>query len=130
MRHVFPVLIAAALIAGFFLVNLIGLGAGPPFVGWLIDQLSTWHFADLRALGPLHAAIEALVHPGHAEFVSSCPGGVAPAGATPELAERCAHASALGTRQGILITLQLYFWAALHFFLASIGLDKMLRVAA
>jgi hypothetical protein len=39
------------------------------------------------------------------------------------------HASALGTRQGILWTLLLYFWSALHFFLASIGLERTLREA-
>jgi len=112
-----------------FVVNLVGLGAGPPFVGWLIDQLASIHFDDLRALGPLQAAIEAFAHPAHTHFLSSCPGGVAPAGADPELVGRCTHASALGTRQGILITLQLYFWAALHFLLASIGLETMLQEA-
>ena len=112
-----------------FVVNMIGLGAGPPLVGWLIDQLSNLHFADVRALGPLQAAMEAFSHTADGDFASSCPGGVASAGASPELAARCAHGSALGTRQGILLTLFLYFWAALHFFLASIGLDKMLREA-
>jgi hypothetical protein len=91
-----------------FVVNFIGLGVGPPFVGWLIDQLTTLHFAG---------------------FAASCPGGVAPPGATPALAAQCADASALGTRQGILITLLFYFWAALHFLMASFGLDKQLREA-
>ncbi len=91
-----------------FVVNLIGLGAGPPFVGWLIDHQANVHFA---------------------EFAASCPGGVAPAGAPAELATQCAHASALGTRQGILMTLLFYFWAALHFLLASFGLGRQLREA-
>ena len=98
-----------------FVVNIIGLGVGPPFVGWLIDQLANLHFGDLRALGPLQAAIEAFTHSADANFLSSCPGGVAPADAAAELAAKCAHASALGTRQGILLTLVFYFWAALHF---------------
>jgi MFS family permease len=112
-----------------FVVNLIGLGAGPPFVGWLIDQLSGLHFHDLRALGPLQAAIEVFSQPADGRFASSCPGGVAPVGAAFEFTAKCAYATALGTRQGILLTLLLYFWAALHFFLASIGLARMLRGA-
>jgi MFS family permease len=112
-----------------FVVNLIGLGAGPPLVGWLIDQLSSLHFDDLRALGPLQSAIEAFTRSAADHFASSCPGGVAPAGASAELVASCAHASALGTRQGILLTLLFYFLAALHFALASIGLPRMLRQA-
>lgn len=91
-----------------FVVNMIGLGAGPPLVGWLIDHLTNLHFVG---------------------FAASCPGGIAPADAAAELAAKCAQASALGTRQGILLTLTLYFWAALHFGLASIGLGKMLKEA-
>lgn len=112
-----------------FIVNLIGLGAGPPFIGWLIDQLSAFHFVDVRALDPLSSVVGALTHEAGPSFASSCPGGVAPSGATPGLAAQCAHASALGTRQGILLTLLLYFWAALHFALASFGLGRMLREA-
>ena len=77
-------------------------------VGWLIDHQASVHFAD---------------------FATSCPGGVAPAGAPAELTAQCAHASALGTRQGILMTLLFYFWAALHFLLASFGLGRQLREA-
>jgi hypothetical protein len=34
---------AAAIL--LFFVNLVALGGGPPFTGWLIDQLSAFHFA-------------------------------------------------------------------------------------
>jgi MFS family permease len=112
-----------------FVVNLIGLGAGPPFVGWLIDQLSSSSFDDLRSLGALQAATAAFSIPADGSFASICPGGVAPAGAVPGHVEACMHASAHGTRQVILLTLLLYFWSALHFFLASIGLERMLREA-
>jgi hypothetical protein len=110
-------------------VNLIGLGVGPPFVGWLIDRLSSSSFDDLRLLGELQSATEAFAIPADGSFASMCPGGVAPAGATPGHMQACMHASALGTRQGILWTLLLYFWSALHFFLASIGLERTLREA-
>ena len=114
-----------------FIVNLIGLGAGPPFVGWLIDQLAGWHFTNAPSLGLFQAAIGALSHSADATFAASCPGGVAPLGAGADLTARCAHASAIGTRHGILVTLFFYFWAAaLHFFLASIGLEKIMRADA
>jgi threonine/homoserine/homoserine lactone efflux protein len=54
---------------------------------------------------------------------------MAPPGAGGDVAERCAQASAYGARHGILTTLALYFWSALHFFLAVLGLGKMLREA-
>ena len=34
----------------FFFLNLIALGGGPPFVGWLIDQLTNFHFNHARRL--------------------------------------------------------------------------------
>jgi MFS family permease len=110
-----------------FIVNLIGLGAGPPFVGWLIDQLAAWHFTNAQSLDVVHSAISAFSHSTDVAFAASCPGGVAPAGADADLIARCAHASAIGTRQGILVTLLFYFWAASHFFLASMGLEKLMR---
>src|SRR5207237_5709848 len=35
---------AAAIL--LFFVNLVALGGGPPFTGWLIDHLATFHFAN------------------------------------------------------------------------------------
>jgi predicted MFS family arabinose efflux permease len=108
-----------------FIVNLIGLGLGPPFVGWLNDQLAAAYFAGSRAFDPLQAIEMGTAH--GAPFVAACPGGQAPAGSAPDLAARCTQAAAHGARQGILITYGLFLWAALHFLLASIGLAKLMR---
>ena len=113
-----------------FVVNLIGLGGGPPFVGWIIDQLAAWHFAHPQTFDIGHAAIGALSSAADGSFVASCPGGVAAVGAASDLPARCAEASAIGTRHGILITLCFYFWAATHFFLAAVGLEKLMRAEA
>lgn len=43
---------------------------------------------------------------------------------------RCAEASAIGTRHGILIALCFYFWAATHFFLAAVGPENLMRAEA
>lgn len=113
-----------------FVVNLIGLGGGPPFVGWLIDQLTGWHFVHPETIELGRAAVGVFSSSADGSFAASCPGGVAPVGAGVNLAARCAEASAVGTRHGILITLGFYFWAATHFFLAAVGLEKLMRAEA
>jgi MFS family permease len=116
----------------FFFLNLIALGGGPPFVGWLIDQLTNFHFNDSQGLGPIAATIAtffpAAGEPVYAaDFLQSCPGGVAPDGASGDLVAACARASAIGTRQGILVTLVIFMWSGFHYLLGSIGLAKLLR---
>ena len=116
----------------FFFLNLIGLGGGPPFVGWLIDQLTNFHFTHSNALGPIATAIATFLPAGTepaaaSTFLQSCPGGVAPAGASADLVATCARASAIGTRQGILVTLLIFAWSGFHYLLGSIGLAKLLR---
>ncbi len=116
----------------FFFLNLIALGGGPPFVGWLIDQLTNFHFNHADGLGPIAATIATFTStgPGPADashFLQSCPGGVAPEGASPNLVAACAQATAIGTRQGILVTLSIFVWSAFHYLLGSIGLAKLLR---
>jgi hypothetical protein len=116
----------------FFFLNLIGLGGGPPFVGWLIDQLTNFHFTHTQTLGPIAATIATFFASGSepvaaSTFLQSCPGGVAPDGASADLAAACAHASAVGTRQGILVTLTIFAWSGFHYLLGSIGLVKLLR---
>jgi MFS family permease len=111
-----------------FIVNLIGLGGGPPFVGWLIDQLAGVHFAHPGALDAWQAVL-AMASRAGVDFAASCPGGMAPAGAGADVVARCAQASAQGARHGILITFLLFFWAATHFYLATVGLQKTMREA-
>jgi len=116
----------------FFFLNLIALGGGPPFVGWLIDQLANYHFNHPGDLGPIASTVATffptVAEPaGAADFLQSCPGGVAPDGSSSDLVAACGHASAIGTRQGILVTLVIFVWSAFHYLLGSIGLAKLLR---
>ncbi len=74
-------------------VNLVGLGIGPPLVGWLSD-----HFARRQFGGDLDAL---------------CLGGEAP------LQAACAAASADGLRIAIMITVAIFAWGAVHYLLAA-----------
>ena len=87
----------------FVAVNLVGLGLGPYVAGVLIDTATEWQF----------------IAAGMADFVSSCPGGVAPAGASAALATACHDSTAYGTRYGIVVMLAVFLWAAFHYFLAA-----------
>ena len=114
----------------FLFLNLIALGGGPPFTGWVIDQL-----AGVRFGGGGEDSVWSLVTawagggPGDApSFASSCPGGIAPAGATPALTDSCRVALADGTRGGLVLTFLFYGWASVHYFLAAIGMGRHLRV--
>ncbi len=96
----------------FLFLNIIALGGGPLFTGWVIDHLA-----------------QGLFHAGH--FATACPGGVAPHGSPASLAARCKTALLGGTRQGILVTMIFYVWGSFHYLLASFGLSKELaRVEA
>ncbi|CAN7268887.1 MFS transporter [Phenylobacterium sp. LjRoot164] len=92
----------------FFVLNLIALGFGPPFCGWVIDTLSQAHFAA-KDLGP---------------FFDLCPGGVGKEGAGAMIDAACKAAVAQGTRDGIVWNLLIYGWAGLHYLLAAITLPK------
>ena len=97
-----------------FVINLIALGFGPPFTGWLIDTIAQASF----------------VQPGALDFATACPGGVAPKTAGADVAARCARALNSGTRYGLIATYGFHLWAALHYYLASFGLERELRADA
>ena len=88
----------------FFVVNLIGLGAGPYVTGLLSDAFAQRAFAATMGGGT---------------FIDSCPGGVAPAGAERALIESCAAAGVQGTRLGIIVVTCVLAWAALHYFVSA-----------
>lgn len=92
----------------FFVLNLIALGFGPPFCGWVIDMLSQAQFAA-KDLGP---------------FFDMCPGGVGKEGAGAAIDAACKAAVAQGTREGIVWNLLIYGWAGVHYLLAAITLPK------
>ena len=111
-----------------FFVNLIALGGGPPFTGWVIDNLSAFHFANPLQTG-MGAALSGFFGAEPAAFQAACPGGVAPAGAGAEAASACQGALVLGTRHGIIVAYAFHLWAALHYFLGAFGLAKAMAKA-
>ena len=92
----------------FFVLNLIALGFGPPFCGWVIDTLSQALFAA-KDMG---------------SFFEMCPGGIGKEGAGAVIDAACKAAVAQGTREGIVWNLLIYGWAGIHYLLAAITLPK------
>jgi hypothetical protein len=100
---------ATAVALLWFVLNLIALGFGPPFCGWCIDQFARAAFAAKGLAG---------------DFITACPGGLAPKGSDPALAAACKSAMAEGTRAGLVSNLFIYAWAGVHYLLAAITLPK------
>ncbi|MBV8741452.1 MAG: MFS transporter, partial [Sinobacteraceae bacterium] len=101
---------ATALI--YVVLNVVALGGGALFTGWLIDRFAEIDFQS--------AAVHA------ASFHAQCPGGQARESA-PELTRwLCRSTLARASREGIIVTVLLYAWAALHYFLAARGLEEEL----
>ena len=99
----------------FLALNVLALGGGALFTGMLIDHLAQGGFANQVAAGV---------------FRQACPGGVAPTGAPLALAGACAAALAHGTRTGLMVTVGVHAWAALHYLAGSFGLGAQLARAA
>jgi len=99
----------------FILLTVICLGFGPPFTGWLIDRLAEHNFSALGLNG---------------SFKSTCGSGTAPAAAIAILKQACESTLALSSRQGIIATVLLYVWAAIHYLVGAIGLSEEMRGAA
>jgi MFS family permease len=112
----------------FLFLNLIALGGGPPFVGWVIDHFAAFNFAH-PGVNSITAAIGGFFGADTHGFQLTCPGGVAPKGAAAELASACTGSVALATRQGVIVGICFYLWAALHYFLGSFGLVKAMSKA-
>ena len=111
-----------------FFVNLIALGGGPPFAGWVIDHLAAYHYANPDQPG-LFAAVGHFFGADTAAFQAACPGGVAPKGSAADAAAACSGALVLGTRQGIIIAYAVSLWGAFHYLLASFGLSRAMARA-
>ena len=111
----------------FFVLNLFALGLGPPFTGWLIDQLAALHFQQ-PGLSGLWAAVRHLPDAGH--FQTLCPGGVAATGAGPAVDLACRQALVLATRQGSILVYAVSLWGALHYLLAARRLGAAWPAAA
>lgn len=112
----------------FFFINIFALGGGPVFVGWLIDLFANQSFASHpQSTGIFSSIISAFTNSPTDIFTTSCPGGVAPAGSDLTLTQLCASTLNNATRNGILVCVLLFGWAAVHFLLGSIGLKKHLQ---
>jgi MFS family permease len=115
----------------FFFLNLIALGGGPVFTGWLIDHLAQYNFNTPDAGGLISTLLGSFGH--HvdaANFATTCPGGLAPKGSPVELAKLCNTTLAHSSRQGIIVSLCFYAWAGVHYALAGIGMVKHMRERA
>jgi predicted MFS family arabinose efflux permease len=99
----------------YILLTVICLGFGPPFTGWLIDHLAELNFSALRLDG---------------SFKLICGSGKASAAASAVLRQACESTLALSSRQGIIATVLLYAWAAIHYLVGAIGLSQEMRGAA
>ncbi|MDO8380367.1 MFS transporter [Phenylobacterium sp.] len=114
----------------FFFLNLIALGGGPPFTGWIIDQFAQFNFNHDGGSGTL-AALGGLLggEGGAVSFAAACPGGKAPDGASLALVGQCKASLVEATRSGVIVSICFYLWAAFHYLLGSIGLTKALSKA-
>ncbi len=111
----------------FLCLNVLALGGGALFTGFLIDRLAQSFFAHPGS-GMLAALLD--LGAGGSAFRAACPGGAAPQGAAQQLAGACAAALSRASREGILLTLTLYVWAALHYVAGAFGLKGALSRAA
>ncbi|MGB6354117.1 MAG: MFS transporter [Steroidobacteraceae bacterium] len=106
----------------YICLNVFALGGGPLFTGWIIDRFAQADFHALQGGGAAQIGAGA-------SFADRCPGGAAQAAAGIETRSMCHATLARATRQGILVTLLLFAWAAIHYLLASAGIARSLKGA-
>lgn len=112
----------------FFVLNFIALGGGPFFTGWIIDRFAEFNFnhQGLDFMGSFKAMLAGGPQ-GEQHFAAACPGGKAPAGAAVALKQACGGALVLSTRQGVIVSILFYGWAAVHYLLAALSMGKSVR---
>lgn len=103
-----PRMRASATAILFLVINLAGLGIGPPLVGALSDFFA-------KAALPI------------GRFAAMCHGGVAGNDAAPAIAASCRHASAIGNRYALIAGSAILLWSAFHYYLAGRHLPGDLR---
>ncbi|THD61518.1 MFS transporter [Phenylobacterium sp.] len=117
---------AAAIL--FFFLNLVALGGGPLFTGWLIDHFSAFHYAHAGA-NTVWDAVSGFAGSHPADFQAACPGGKAAAGADAAAKAACSGALVLGTRHGVIVAYAFGLWGALHYLIGSFGIGKAMAEA-
>ncbi len=113
----------------YICLNVFALGGGPLFTGWVIDRFAETGFAaqfNAAAGGDVALAPGAV----GSTFKGTCPGGTASATAGDGVKLQCRSILAQATRRGMLVTLFFFAWAALHYWLASVGIAKALKAAS
>jgi len=123
---------ATAVAVLYLFLNLIALGGGPPFTGWLIDQFAQFNFTHPGPHGAWDSLIAVFGHgeaAGHA-FGDLCPGGLPKKGAAAALTAACKPSLVAATRSGEIVVFFFYAWGALHYFLAAFTLPRDLKRAA
>lgn len=108
----------------YLCLTLLALAGGPPFTGALIDRLAEVHFAHPGAplLAAAADAIRGVAAAGGSSFRASCPGGAG--------SPACAAALAQASGEGLMVTFGLFVWAAAHYVLGAIGLERQMQAAA
>jgi MFS family permease len=105
-----------------FVMNLVGMGLGPPLAGWVIDHYAAFHLANPMATGFWDAISH--MFQSAPSFRAACPGGAAAAGATAEAKAACHGALVLATRHGIMTMFGFTLWGAAHYALAAFGMKS------
>ena len=119
---------ATAIAVVFLFLNLIAIGGGPPFTGWMIDHFGAFHFTHPDKDG-FWAAIVGGPRSDVTLLQTNCPGGLGAPGGGAALDLSCKHAIQLATRQGVILAYGFGLWGALHFLMASFGLQEALKRA-
>jgi predicted MFS family arabinose efflux permease len=95
-----PRMRATATALVWLVMGLIGTGFGPTLMGFASDYFATNSFEA-------------------GNFIHSCPGGRAPAGAQAALDAACRAASTQGLRMAMACGTVFFLWSSVHFLLAS-----------
>ena len=96
----------------FLIINLIGLGIGPPLIGWLSDVFGSHAFT------------------GVGDYAKACPGGFAGKTAAIALKAACNSATYTGIRNAFLVGAGIFVWSGVHYFLAALTLKQDLERTA
>ena len=116
---------ATATAVMFLFLNLIALGGGPLFTGWMIDHFAQFHFSHPGAAWPSGPRCRRMFGGRRTgvNFAPACPGRQRASHAVRPAAQviHCSRAEVGATRQGILVTIGFYAWGAFHYLLATFG---------
>jgi predicted MFS family arabinose efflux permease len=89
-------------------LGLVGIGLGPPLLGFLSDHYAAREFT-------------------FGSYATSCPGGHAVQGSGAALADACSSASAHGLKYALMTLSLLCIWSAVHYLLAARNLRSDLE---